>query len=335
MTDEVAIGRLTRESQASGPQTARLVRDQAVQKFNSVVAVDFELARLGRKSEDAPLWLRDARSSLAEAERSLTNRDYRSAAVHAQRAMRPLRLLERDHWERAVRSLGKPSASPLTASFATLPAHWRFVAELDSAERSRNLLPESEMENVHRMVAAGWRLHSHPLPADDSLAGDKPPVKIEGELVGRTKQGGDPYAGDYCFHLSAAPADPDYPPELIETPPLWLTSPPVMLQAGQWVRIHGWIRVPKPITASLDGLLIFDSWGGEPLADRIGATGGAWKEFTLYRVAPAAGPMTLTIALTGLGEALLDNFSVEVLERRPRSPLAPRRSAGRPIGGGR
>ena len=331
MTDEVAIGRLSRESLASGPETARLARDLAAHQFNLAAAVDAELTRQGRKSDDAAQWLGESRRSLAEADRSLTNRDYRNAAVSAQRAMRPLRLLERDHWERAVKALGRPSASPLTANFATLPAHWRFLAELDSAERSRNVLAEGNMENVDRMQQAGWRLHvTHALVAEESLDGGKPPVLASGELVGGTKFGPEPYAGDYSFHLRAAANDSESPPEWIETPPLWLTSPPVALQAGQWVRIHGWINVPGPVMASLDGVLVFDSLGGEPLAERIGATGG-WKEFTLYRAAPAAGPMTLTIALTGLGEAWLDNLSVEVLQRRPIGAAAARRSAGRPV----
>ncbi|HVW36071.1 MAG TPA: hypothetical protein VHB99_02160 [Pirellulales bacterium] len=325
---------MTRESLAFGPETARLACDQAVYKINQVAGVDAELTRLGRKSEDAALWLDEARRSLAEAHRSLANRDFRSAAVQAQRAMRPLRLLERDHWERAVRSLGKPAAGPLLASFATLPAHWRFLAELDSAERSRNLLPHGDMESVRRMQQAGWKLVFDPLLGDESISSGKPPVKVAGELVGKSEPGIEPYAGDYSFHLLAAATDLENSPELLEMPPPKLISPPIVLQAGQWVRIHGWVCVPAPITASLDGLLIFDSWGGEPLAERIGATGG-WKEFTLYRAAAATGPMTLTIKLTGLGEAWLDNLSVEVLERRPHSRLAPRRSAGRPTGSGR
>jgi hypothetical protein len=70
--------------------------------------------------------------------------------------------------------------------------------------------------------------------------------------------------------------------------------------------------VPKAIEASLDGLMIFDSLAREPLAERIGQTEG-WKEFTLYRAAPASGPWRLTIALTGLGDAWVDGLTVETL----------------------
>jgi hypothetical protein len=180
------------------------------------------------------------------------------------------------------------------------------------------------MEDVHRMDGAGWRLHSHPAKG----------VRASGELLGKDPDAGDPYAGDYSFHFSAAASDPEQTPEMLETPPLWLTTPPVDVQAGQWVRIHGWVRVPRPITGSLDGLLIFDSLGGEPLAERIGRTGG-WKEFTLYRAAPATTALRVTLALTGLGEAWIDNLSVEIITRRPQRPSQPpfgaRRSAGRPL----
>jgi hypothetical protein len=328
LTDDVTIGRLTRQSLATGPRVARLVRDLAVRKFGLVTGIDSELTRSGHASEDAADWLNDAKRHLESADGALASRNDRLAAAAAERAMRPLRMLERNHWERAVGSVVSPPASPLAASFATLPQHWVFLAELDSAERSRNLLPESGMEDRDRMLAAGWGLSSH------SSKG----VRASGELAGKDPRAGEPYAGQCSLHLSAEPTDPEQTPEVLETPPLWLTTPPVAVQAGQWVRIHGWVRVPKPITGSLDGLLIFDSFGGEPLAERINQTSD-WKEFTLYRAAPATTSLRVTLALTGLGEAWIDNLSVEIVTRRPPArrplPLAPlgsRRSAGRPLG---
>jgi hypothetical protein len=46
------------------------------------------------------------------------------------------------------------------------------------------------------------------------------------------------------------------------------------------------------------------------LAARIDKTNG-WQEFTLCRVAPQSGTMTVTFALSGLGEARLDDVSIE------------------------
>ena len=59
--------------------------------------------------------------------------------------------------------------------------------------------------------------------------------------------------------------------------------------------------------------MIFDSLGGEALADRIGHTTG-WQQFALYRVAPQSGTMNVTFALSGLGEAWIDDVYVQVLE---------------------
>ncbi|HVX60416.1 MAG TPA: hypothetical protein VHC19_07440 [Pirellulales bacterium] len=328
ITDDVTIGRLTRSSQASGPRTARIARDLAAFKLAEAEQVDADLTRRGQASLDAPQWLREAHLNLDNANRSLNGRDYRAAAVSAARTMRSLRLLERHHWTKAIEAIGSAASSPLAASFVTLPEQWIFLKVLDSAERSPNLLPEGGMENYYRMRDAGWRLYSH----------ESDGVRAHGQLLSKPM----PYAGAYSFQFAVEPSDPEKPVDMLETPPLWLVSPPVPVQAGQWLRIHGWAYVPQPITGSLDGLLIFDSLGGEPLAERIGKT-NAWTEFTLYRAAPASGKLTITIAMTGLGEASIDNLTVERIIRRPprrqaapiAAPFVPRRSASRPPGYGR
>ena len=85
----------------------------------------------------------------------------------------------------------------------------------------------------------------------------------------------------------------------------------MQVEAGQIVCIHGWVQVPVPITASTDGLLVVDSISGEALADRIGQTKG-WRQFALYRVAPQSGPVCVTFALSGIGEAWLDDVAIQV-----------------------
>jgi hypothetical protein len=108
--------------------------------------------------------------------------------------------------------------------------------------------------------------------------------------------------------------NPQQPPLAVETPPILFTSPAVPVEAGQTVCVQGWAQVPAPITGSSDGLLIVDSLSGEALADRIGRTDGGWRRFVLYRVAPQSGAMCVTFALTGLGEARLDDVGIFVLE---------------------
>ena len=45
-----------------------------------------------------------------------------------------------------------------------------------------------------------------------------------------------------------------------------------------------------------------------------------WQEFTLYRIAPQPGQLTVTIALTGLGECWLDDVTVERMIRATGGP---------------
>ena len=60
--------------------------------------------------------------------------------------------------------------------------------------------------------------------------------------------------------------------------------------------------------------MIIESLGGEPLAERIGETSG-WRQFALYRAATSSGNMTVTFALTGLGEVCIDDVSVRIVRR--------------------
>jgi hypothetical protein len=52
------------------------------------------------------------------------------------------------------------------------------------------------------------------------------------------------------------------------------------------------------------------------MALRLDASKG-WREFTMLRIVPQAGPLALTFAMTGLGEVCLDDLTVEVLEPAP------------------
>ena len=115
-------------------------------------------------------------------------------------------------------------------------------------------------------------------------------------------------SGRLGLRLSVSPLDPKNPPAAIESPPVLFTSPAVQVAAGQIVCIHGWVQVPVPITAGPDGLLVVDSISGEALADRIGQTKG-WREFAMYRVATQSGPVCVTFALSGIGEAWLDDVA--------------------------
>ena len=100
---------------------------------------------------------------------------------------------------------------------------------------------------------------------------------------------------------------------------MWISSSPVPVREGQLVRIRGWASVPRRLAASDEGLLVFDSLGGPELGDRIRLTQG-WREFTLYRAAGRSGDLSVTFALTGLGEASLDDLQISLLDPEPIRP---------------
>src|SRR5262249_27237537 len=127
--------------------------------------------------------------------------------------------------------------------------------------------------------------------------------------------------GQRCLQLEIKPKNPDRPPAALERTFLAINSPAVHLQPGSLVRISAWVRIPKPIAASVDGALFYDSAGGEPLAVRL-TEPTPWKKYTLYRRVPASGTISVTLAMTGIGTAYFDDVRIE--------PLVPDRAALQP-----
>jgi len=80
---------------------------------------------------------------------------------------------------------------------------------------------------------------------------------------------------------------------------------------------EGQVRIPSPLTGSVDGLMVYDSEAGRSLASRFGATNG-WEQFTMYRGASRSGQIHLTFELTGLGEVWIDDVTIE-----PMAPQVP------------
>ena len=61
---------------------------------------------------------------------------------------------------------------------------------------------------------------------------------------------------------------------------------------------------------------IVESLGGEEMPERIPVTQG-WQEFTLYRAALNSGEVTVKIALTGIGEAMVDELTIRTINLPP------------------
>jgi hypothetical protein len=210
--------------------------------------------------------------------------------------------VERLAWERGVLATGSMVASPLSTSDATLAEHWRFIDALSSTSPSTELLTGGGMERIEDLATAGWR---HFALEQQSL---RSAVEID-----RTQ----PASGTGSLTMKAEPTSAADAPVVVETPPVWVTTPPVRVPAGRLLEIQARVWVPRPIKGSVDGLLVFDSLGGPALAERVGMT-PAWRRLVLYRIVPADAvdePLIVTFALTGMGEARIDDVSIRVLDR--------------------
>ena len=295
--DPLIVAAVHRRAAEVGRRAAELERHLAVHKLNTVRMLD------GQLSSRIPVpaaaeWLDAARNSLQSCDRQLASGNAPEAAQNAQRAMRSLRLVERAYWDAVVKGLRTPVSSPAAVSFDTLPLHLRLVDRLAGCRFGPSRIAGGDFENIETMMRAGWRYVQQPAPGIRTAVDLAPDVARSGR---------------FGLRLVAVAEDPEDPPVVVETPPVLFTSPPVQVEAGQIVRVYGWARVPAPITGSADGLLVVDSLAGEALADRIGQTDG-WRPFVLYRAAPRSGSMCVTFALSGLGEAHLDDVVIDVVE---------------------
>jgi hypothetical protein len=250
---------------------------------------------------DGQKLIREAKLRLASSVKNWNNGDFQEAYLDAQRAVQPLRILMRAQWEKAAGDLDTPVASPYALSFFTLPQHWRFAEQLQQSQPEANALPNGDFEATPGRPLEAW------VPQEVTLPGDG--VELSAERVKER-----PHGGEQCLLLEIKPKQKEVPPVALERTFLALHSPTVRLEPGTLVRITGWVRIPLQIKGSADGVLFYDSAGGEPLAVRlVNATAENWRQVTLYRKVPASGTINLTLALTGIGKAYFDDLRIEPL----------------------
>ncbi len=313
--DRLVINFLARQINTARQQRDELARDIAAQMYAAVVETHQQLltgtpaASLTSHAIEGQS-LSQARSELQHFERLVEGGGHERAYEFLQRGLQQLAATRYDDWRPAADSFPTPVASPLCVSFFALPHHHALSQRLRGAVWGPNALAGGDFENLQLLQSSGWR----------NLVGQQPEL---GPLWNCRCTRPTPAALPYA--CSAGPTQTDQAPVTLESPPISIISAPVPVQTGQILRIHGWARVPSPIQGSMDGLVIYDSLAGVDLAERIHETND-WREFTLYRAAPHDGSVTMTLALTGIGEAWLDDVTVNLLE--PAASQAPSPSSG-------
>ncbi|MGE5192851.1 MAG: hypothetical protein ACM3U2_10135, partial [Deltaproteobacteria bacterium] len=278
---------------------ARISLELARAKLERVAAVDLELHKLGMGQFDAGAILRGAKDRVDRAEAELRAERFHEARLAAGEAMQLLRILQKACWNDAVRRMYAPVSSPHTLCFQTLPDHWRMIARFGRAriEGSRNVLRSGDFEDFDTMVAEGWK---HEQTAIDG-------VRATAELYPRA------HKGTYSLRLIAAPAPGQDPPLSVPERPVTVISPPVTVYKGQLVYISGWVKVAAPCLGNLDGALCYDSLVGPAAAIRW-RTAADWQKFELVREVTETTELTLTMALTGLGEIRFDDLEIIPLD---------------------
>ncbi|MEE8451435.1 MAG: hypothetical protein V3R99_05945, partial [Thermoguttaceae bacterium] len=310
--DPLVISALTQRAVQIGPRAAELARQLAVQKLESVQNVVNQLARPGAAAHPVDGQILNARKSLQWCDGYLAAKDYQAVCLHARRAMRALRLVERTYWQAALKGIDSPVAYPGAVGFATLPWHRQWLARIAASQPQPNRLAGGDFEHIQTTLGAGWRHFQH------GVAGLQTSADLTADAA---------HSGQAGLRLVVRAEDPENAPAVVETTPVWLVSPPLRVEPGQLLRISGWVHVPTAISGSVDGLMILDSLTGAALAQRIGQTDG-WQQFTLYRMVPHSGEMTVSFALTGLGEVRIDDVTIQVMGRRATDGMTQRAAPG-------
>ena len=269
-----------------GQHAAAWACDLAEEEFRKVVKTHARLEGLAPPIEQAPLWIRDAERHLMEARRGRLANNDEAAYFGALRALRPLRILMRAHWEQAIKTLDYAAATPYSVSYYTLPRHWELSQMLQSAGLGENVLRDGNFEAAqptNKRGAAvtslpGWTVQEVALDDVIMIARIVPSAEAKEKIpelpigprkpylpTSLSKRVEDPVPpkpplGTSVLRLTVTPKpvvlakkDDKVPPEpqALERVFLAVNSPPVRLPPGSWVRISGWMKVmpggpPRP-----------------------------------------------------------------------------------------
>ena len=304
------------------PRSAETIKSLARAKYDRVVRVNNEMQQLGMVQHDGANLMSRAETLLNESENAFAAQDFKTCREAAENALQLVRMLQRAHWNDAVRNLSSPLASPHTISFQTLPSHWRMISQIGrSSLNDTNLLRSGDFEDVDTMFVEGWKNSKRTLEG----------IRTSAELFPAAQQ------GKYSLRLlaemnrtaekpveeeavSGRKAKPDPPPAVLNDAPVIVSTPQITVRAGQILHISGWIRIVTPPTSTLDGVMVYDTLLGTAGAVRWNRTNG-WQRFEILREVRESGPMKVQLALTGLGEVQFDDL--RVVPHAPRGESEP------------
>ena len=330
-SDTNLMGRFQDQARSRRQQAAQWSHDMALYEYEKVVKVHTQLEQMGVTLTDGNALLADAKRRLQKSKEHWDSHNFAEAYHEAERALRPVRILMRAHWEKAVRGLNTPVASPYAVSFYTLPKHWQYMDQVRKSSVGANVLNGGDFELPPERVQEAWKLEKVTLDDLEMTAArvsemtvarvEAKETTLEAKDKDKKKETKETKAatvtdrvieGRQCLKMQIQPHANKPAPQALERTLLALSSPSLKLPPGTLVQISGWVNIPTPITASPDGALVYDSAGGDPLAMRW-TDPMPWTKFVVYRRVPASGTINVTMAMTGVGIVYFDDIRIEPL----------------------
>ena len=295
--DPSVVNRMAESYLLGGQETIAQMHLGIAQQWLAIVRLIHEqLERIGQNNPAASGSINEANNALRQAEALVTG----GSALTANRLMfvadQKLAVARMNILDVARQRFSSQTSSPLLTHVSLVPLHFELVSRIDPQAWQPNGLAGGDFENLEHMTSNSWENHRS----------SDPEVKTHVELTTTDAVDG---SRSLLMKATSEYASND----AVDRTPLWIKSSPVPVKAGQLVRIHGWVKVAQPISGSLDGFMIIDSLGGPQLAERVNLTNG-WQEFSIYRCALKDEDVRVTLALTGYGEALVDEVNIRVLD---------------------
>lgn len=312
-SDANMIGKLQQQAQQSARQAAQWAYDSAREELTNVEAIHDQLKAYGMDRPYDSQLREQAYKQLQEAFQAYSRgnlADHRLSYQASQRSGQYIRQLKRNHWDYTVKGLSSPVSSPYTLCYSTLPRYYEWLKTTNQSQLTGNLLHEGNCEAPAGAPPSGWTVRKD---------------TIDEVTLAEARVAESPHEGSQCWKLTITPRDPQYAPEALERTFLIVNTAAVSLPPGTTVRLSGWYRIPQPIRASADGLLIYDSAGTEALGVRLYHS-PQWKKIEVYRQVPLSGQVSMSIALTGIGTVFFDELKIEAINAvSPVSSVQPKK----------
>ena len=303
LTNEpMVVTAMNQRAAQAGPTAAGLLRRLVRQEWELLPQSQRAPAQLASFSREGGLTTGEISRMLGESDDQFRLGNYAASWQAAEKAIRRLQDQSRQPslsfppGERSV-LVSHPSrwvSGPPQTSETTTVATKTFIT-------GPNLLPGGDLEDLSLLLQEGWRHYQ--TPGEPAVA----EVFQSSEAAFRGR-------GGLVLRVTAAPDQP--PATLLEAPPVWFVTPTLPPPSAEWIRIGLRVKIPQEIQATVEGLVVADSYGGLPMGIRLRKTEG-WKRVELYRRVPPGRPLEVLVALAGYGTAYIDEMSIEPLPAAP------------------